>query len=172
MGSSDGIRCMLLRGGTSKGAYFVADDVPADTDARDDLLLRIMGTPDARQIDGLGGAHPLTSKVAIVRRSSDLDVDVDYLFLQIGVDEPTVGTTQTCGNLLAGVGPFAVERGLVEAHGDHARGRGGSVMPGFSDGACTGGSVGGGSMFGSRSMSLRTRPPSTIFTGARGIASS
>lgn len=120
MGSSDGIRCMLLRGGTSKGAYFVADDVPADADARDDLMLRILGTPDARQIDGLGGAHPLTSKVAIVSRSSAPDVDVDYLFLQIGVDEPTVGTTQTCGNLLAGVGPFAVERGLVMAEGDHA----------------------------------------------------
>ncbi|NYF18532.1 4-oxalomesaconate tautomerase [Microbacterium sp. AK009] len=120
MGSGDGIRCMLLRGGTSKGAYFVAVDVPADAGARDDLLLRIMGSPDARQIDGLGGAHPLTSKVAIVSRSSEPDVDVDYLFLQIGVDEPTVGTTQTCGNLLAGVGPFAVERGLVDVHGDHA----------------------------------------------------
>ena len=79
MAGADGVRCMLLRGGTSKGAYFVAGDVPPDADARDDLLLRIMGSPDARQIDGLGGAHPLTSKVAIVSRSSEPDVDVDVI---------------------------------------------------------------------------------------------
>ncbi|KAA9108560.1 4-oxalomesaconate tautomerase [Microbacterium rhizomatis] len=103
---------MLLRGGTSKGAYFVADDLPSAPDARDDLLLRIMGSPDPAQIDGLGGAHPLTSKVAIVSRSTEPGVDIDYLFLQIGVDQPTVSDAQTCGNLLAGVGPFAVERGL------------------------------------------------------------
>jgi 4-oxalomesaconate tautomerase len=111
----DGIPCMLMRGGTSKGAYFLAADVPADPLEREDLLLRIMGSPDLRQIDGLGGAHPLTSKVAIVSRSEDPDIDIDYLFLQVGVDQPTVSTTQTCGNLLAGVGPFAVERGLVPA---------------------------------------------------------
>ncbi|HET6672702.1 MAG TPA: 4-oxalomesaconate tautomerase [Agromyces sp.] len=111
----DGIPCMLMRGGTSKGAYFLVADVPADPLEREDLLLRIMGSPDPRQIDGLGGAHPLTSKVAIVSRSEDPDIDVDYLFLQVGVDQPTVSTTQTCGNLLAGVGPFAVERGLVAA---------------------------------------------------------
>ncbi len=111
----DGIPCMLMRGGTSKGAYFLAADVPADPLEREDLLLRIMGSPDPRQIDGLGGAHPLTSKVAIVSRSEHPDIDVDYLFLQVAVDQPTVSTTQTCGNLLAGVGPFAVERGLVPA---------------------------------------------------------
>ncbi len=111
----DGIPCMLLRGGTSKGAYFVAEDVPADAAERDELLLRIMGSPDPAQIDGLGGAHPLTSKVAIVSRSTEPGIDVDYLFLQIVVDEPVVSTAQTCGNLLAGVGPFAVERGLVTA---------------------------------------------------------
>lgn len=111
----DGVRCMLMRGGTSKGAYFLADDLPDDPDARDELLLRIMGSPDPRQIDGLGGAHPLTSKVAVVSRSAEPGIDVDYLFLQVGVDEPTVSTKQTCGNLLAGVGPFAVERGLVAA---------------------------------------------------------
>lgn len=111
----DGIRCMLLRGGTSKGAYFLADDLPAGRGARDDLLLRIMGSPDPRQIDGIGGAHPLTSKVAIVSPSAEEGIDVDYLFLQIGVDEATVGDAQTCGNLLAGIGPFAVERGLVAA---------------------------------------------------------
>ncbi|WP_460773144.1 4-oxalomesaconate tautomerase [Microbacterium sp. GXF7504] len=114
----DGIPCMLMRGGTSKGAYFLADDVPADPADRDDLLLRVMGSPDRTQIDGLGGAHPLTSKVAIVSRSDAEGIDVDYLFLQVGVDEARVGTTQTCGNLLAGVGPFALERGLVAATGD------------------------------------------------------
>jgi 4-oxalomesaconate tautomerase len=108
---------MLMRGGTSKGAYFLPEDLPADPAARDDLLLRIMGSPDDRQIDGLGGAHPLTSKVAVVSRSTRPGIDLDYLFLQVVVDQPTVSTAQTCGNLLAGVGPFAVERGLV-APGD------------------------------------------------------
>jgi 4-oxalomesaconate tautomerase len=110
-----GVPCMLMRGGTSKGAYFLADDLPTDTQERDDLLLRIMGSPDPRQIDGIGGAHPLTSKVAVISPSTDPDVDVDYLFLQVGVDEATVSDRQNCGNLLAGVGPFAVERGLVAA---------------------------------------------------------
>jgi 4-oxalomesaconate tautomerase len=105
---------MLMRGGTSKGAYFLAEDLPSDPAARDDLLLRIMGSPDARQIDGIGGAHPLTSKVAVVSRSARDDADVDYLFLQVGVDEATVSDRQNCGNLLAGVGPFAVERGLAD----------------------------------------------------------
>lgn len=110
-----GIPCIQMRGGTSKGAYFLASDLPADRAERDDLLLRIMGTPDARQIDGIGGAHPLTSKVAVVAPSADDDTDVDYLFLQTGVDEAFVSDTQNCGNIIAGVGPFAVERGLVEA---------------------------------------------------------
>jgi len=114
----DGIRCLLMRGGTSKGAYFVADDLPSDRAGRDDLLLRIMGSPDPRQIDGIGGAHPLTSKVAVVSRSSDPAFDIDYLFLQVGVDQPVVSDAQTCGNLLAGIGPFAVERGLVLAAGE------------------------------------------------------
>jgi 4-oxalomesaconate tautomerase len=113
MGSADGVRCMLIRGGTSKGAYFLAGDLPADPAERDDLLLRIMGSPDARQIDGVGGAHPLTSKVAVISRSDRADADIDYLFLQVGVDAATVEDRQNCGNLLAGVGPFAVERGLV-----------------------------------------------------------
>jgi 4-oxalomesaconate tautomerase len=110
-----GVRCMLMRGGTSKGAYFLADDLPAEPAERDDLLIRIMGSGDPRQIDGLGGAHPLTSKVAVVSRSADGDADVDYLFLQLGVEQATVSDQQNCGNLLAGVGPFAVERGLVAA---------------------------------------------------------
>jgi 4-oxalomesaconate tautomerase len=115
---SDEIRCMLMRGGTSKGAYFLRTDLPDDPAERDDLLLRVMGTPDARQIDGVGGAHPLTSKVAVVSPSDDPDADVDYLFLQVGVEEAFVTDRQNCGNLLAGVGPFAVERGLVKADGD------------------------------------------------------
>ena len=113
MGSGDGVRCMLMRGGTSKGAYFLAEDLPQDPAERDDVLLRIMGSPDARQIDGIGGAHPLTSKVAVISPSARADADVDYLFLQVGVEEPVVSDRQNCGNLLAGVGAFAVERGLV-----------------------------------------------------------
>ncbi|RFU22065.1 4-oxalomesaconate tautomerase [Geodermatophilus marinus] len=110
-----GVRCTMLRGGTSRGLYLEAADLPADPAARDDLLLRLMGTPDPRQIDGLGGATTLTSKVAVVSPSAAPGVDVDYLFLQLGVDEPTVSDRQNCGNVLAGVGPFAVERGLVPA---------------------------------------------------------
>ncbi|MEU5657978.1 4-oxalomesaconate tautomerase [Streptomyces sp. NPDC047737] len=114
-GETSGVRCLLMRGGTSKGAYFLAGDLPRDTAARDDLLLRIMGSPDPRQIDGLGGSHPLTSKVAVVSASEHPDADVDYLFLQVSVDAPEVSDRQNCGNLLAGIGPFAVERGLVAA---------------------------------------------------------
>ena len=110
--SDDGIPCMWMRGGTSKGGYFLAQDLPADRDA---FLLRAMGSPDARQIDGMGGANPLTSKVAVVKRSAREGVDVDYLFLQVFVDQALVSDGQNCGNILAGVGPFAIERGLVPA---------------------------------------------------------
>jgi 4-oxalomesaconate tautomerase len=106
---------MLMRGGTSKGAYFLASDLPHDTSQRDELLLRLMGSPDPRQIDGLGGAHPLTSKVAIVQRSPTPDADVDFLFAQVSVERALVDTTPNCGNILAGVGPFAIERSLVTA---------------------------------------------------------
>lgn len=109
---------MLMRGGTSKGAYFLAEDLPSDAAERDDLLLRILGSPDDRQIDGIGGAHPLTSKVAVVSPSARPGTDVDYLFLQVLVDEPVVTDAQNCGNILAGIGPFAVERGLVDARGE------------------------------------------------------
>ncbi len=109
-----GVRCMMMRGGSSKGAYFLAQDLPANASERDDLLRRIMGSPDLRQIDGIGGAHPLTSKVAIVDRCPDDRADVAYLFLQVGVDSDQVSDRQNCGNLLAGVAPFAVERGLVD----------------------------------------------------------
>jgi 4-oxalomesaconate tautomerase len=106
---------MWMRGGTSKGGYFLASDLPEDRKARDDLLLGVMGSPDPRQIDGMGGADPLTSKVAVVKPSSRPGVDVDYLFLQVFVDQPTVTDAQNCGNILAGVGPFAIERGLIPA---------------------------------------------------------
>ena len=99
---------MWMRGGTSKGGYFLADDLPQDAAERDAFLLRIMGSPDPRQIDGMGGADPLTSKVAVVRRSQRPGVDVDYLFLQVFVDRPVVTDAQNCVNILAGVGPFAL----------------------------------------------------------------
>ncbi|HEX6568092.1 MAG TPA: 4-oxalomesaconate tautomerase [Acidimicrobiales bacterium] len=113
----DGIRCMVMRGGTSKGLYFLADDLPADPAARDDLLLRVMGSPDRRQVDGMGGAHPLTSKVAVVGPGSaePAGAEVDYHFLQVVVDQAVVTDRQNCGNLLAGVAPFALERGLIDA---------------------------------------------------------
>lgn len=108
---------MQLRGGTSKGLYFLAEDLPDDAAERDALLLRLMGSPDRRQIDGLGGAHPLTSKVAVVSAGRDdhgePDGSVDYLFLQVGVDQAVVSDRQNCGNILAGVAPFALERRLV-----------------------------------------------------------
>ncbi len=112
---------MWMRGGTSKGGYFLASDLPADTSERDAFLLRVMGSPDPRQIDGMGGADPLTSKVAVIRKSEREGIDVDYLFLQVFVDQAIVTDQQNCGNILAGVGPFAIERGLVAATGDETR---------------------------------------------------
>ena len=112
---------MWMRGGTSKGGYFLASDLPADTAERDAFLLRAMGSPDPRQIDGMGGADPLTSKVAVVKKSEREGIDVDYLFLQVFVDQAIVSDAQNCGNILAGVGPFAIERGLVAATGDETR---------------------------------------------------
>ena len=112
---------MWMRGGTSKGGYFLARDLPAETSERDAFLMRVMGSPDPRQIDGMGGADPLTSKVAVVSPSTRPGVAVDYLFLQVAVDQPLVTDAQNCGNILAGVGPFAIERGLVSASGDETR---------------------------------------------------
>lgn len=109
------IPCTVMRGGTSKGLYFLGRDLPADVASRDAVLLAAMGSPDARQIDGMGGAHPLTSKIAVVAPSTHPGADVDYLFLQCVVDEPRIDDGQNCGNLLAGVGPFAIEEGLVVA---------------------------------------------------------
>ncbi|RVU05394.1 4-oxalomesaconate tautomerase [Novosphingobium umbonatum] len=110
--------CMWMRGGTSKGGYFLKQDLPADKDTRDAFLLGVMGSPDAVQIDGMGAADPLTSKVAVVSKSEREGIDVDYLFLQVFVDQPIVTDAQNCGNILAGVGPFAIERGLVTPTGD------------------------------------------------------
>ena len=109
------IPCVWMRGGTSKGAYFNAADLPQDRDVRERVLLSVMGSPDNRQIDGMGGADSLTSKVAVVSRSQRPGIDLDYLFIQVVVDEPNTSTLQNCGNMLAGVGPFGVEQGLVEA---------------------------------------------------------
>ena len=108
------IACILMRGGTSKGPFFLASDLPGDVQLRDRVLLAAMGSPDPRQIDGLGGADSLTSKVAIISRSSRPGIDVDYLFGQVAIDRAVVDVTPNCGNMLAGVGPFAIERGLVD----------------------------------------------------------
>jgi len=105
----------LIRGGTSKGPYFKSTDLPEDLRLRDRVLLAAMGSPDARQIDGIGGADTLTSKVAIVGPSSVEGCDVDYLFAQVSVDRPFVDTSPSCGNMLSGVGPFAIEAGIVSA---------------------------------------------------------
>jgi len=113
--------CMWMRGGTSKGGYFLKADLPADIAERDAFLLGVMGSPDPRQIDGMGGADPLTSKVAVVSKSTRDGIDIDYLFLQVFVDKAVVTDQQNCGNILAGIGPFAIERGLIAATGDETR---------------------------------------------------
>ncbi len=112
---------MWMRGGTSKGGFFLESDLPAGEAERAEFLLRVMGSPDPSQIDGMGGADPLTSKVAVVKKSAREGIEVDYLFLQVFVDQAIVTDSQNCGNMLAGVGPFAIERGLIEATGDETR---------------------------------------------------
>jgi 4-oxalomesaconate tautomerase len=112
------VPCMLMRGGTSRGPFFLESDLPQDKAARDRVLLSVMGSPDRRQIDGLGGAHPLTSKVGIVRPSTTPGVDLDFLFAQLQPETDTVDTTPNCGNMLAAVVPFALERGIISAQGD------------------------------------------------------
>ena len=119
MPSQTRIPCVIQRGGTSKGPYFLASDLPSDPGLRDRVLLAVMGSPDRRQIDGLGGADPLTSKVAVVGPAAAGGADIDYLFCQVKIDEPAVDVTPNCGNMLAGVAPFAIEHGLVKA-GDGA----------------------------------------------------
>jgi 4-oxalomesaconate tautomerase len=112
------IPCLFMRGGTSRGPFFLEADLPSDAGSRDRLLLAALGSPDPRQIDGLGGANPLTSKVGIVRRSTEPEVDLDFLFAQVMVDQALVDTTPNCGNMLAAVVPFALEVGLVQPQGD------------------------------------------------------
>jgi 4-oxalomesaconate tautomerase len=112
------VPCLFMRGGTSKGPFFNAADLPADQAHRDRVLLAIIGSPDKRQIDGLGGAHPLTSKVGIVSRSSKPGVDLDFLFAQLQPDQDTVDTTPNCGNMLAAVVPFALQTGMLQAQSD------------------------------------------------------
>jgi 4-oxalomesaconate tautomerase len=112
------VPCMLMRGGTSRGPFFLESDLPGDVKLRDRVLLAAMGSPDKRQIDGLGGAHPLTSKVGIVRKSTTPGVDLDFLFAQLQPDRDTVDTSPNCGNMLAAVLPFALERGLLPIAGD------------------------------------------------------
>jgi 2-methylaconitate cis-trans-isomerase PrpF len=113
-----GIPGTLMRGGTSKALYFHARDLPQAVPVRDRVLLAALGSPDPRQIDGVGGAHPLTSKVAIISPSARADADVDYLFLQVVVDKAEVSDSQNCGNILAGVGPWSIENGLVPLAGE------------------------------------------------------
>lgn len=112
------IPSLFMRGGSSRGPFFLASDLPSDTATRDRVLLAVMGSPDRRQIDGLGGAHPLTSKVGIVSLSQTPGVALDFLFAQLQPDKDTVDTTPNCGNMLAAVVPFALERGLIQAQGD------------------------------------------------------
>lgn len=110
------IPCVIMRGGTSRGPFFLASDLPADANTRDEVLLAVMGSPHEYQVDGIGGANPLTSKVAIISKSRRPDADVDYLFAQVLINEKRVDTKPNCGNMLVAVGPFAIEAGLVPAH--------------------------------------------------------
>ncbi len=111
------IPCLFMRGGTSRGPFFLESDLPIDERARDQVLLAVMGSPDLRQIDGLGGADPLTSKVGIVRPCRTPGVDLEFLFAQVSVKEARIDTTPNCGNMLAAVGPFGLETGLCAARG-------------------------------------------------------
>jgi len=113
------IPCVVMRGGTSKGPFFLQSDLPQDEARRNQVLLAVMGSPDRRQIDGLGGGDSLSSKVVMVSASSRPGIDVEYLFAQVSVDSATVDTSPNCGNMLAGVAPFALEHGLVAAEKPH-----------------------------------------------------
>jgi len=112
------IPCLFMRGGTSRGPFFLDSDLPADIARRDAVLLAVMGSPDVRQIDGLGGADPLTSKVGLVRPGRSAGVALEFLFAQVSIQEALVDTTPNCGNMLAAVVPFGLETGLVTPTGD------------------------------------------------------
>ena len=126
------IPCVLMRGGTSKGPYFIASDLPAQIEARDRVLVSAMGAGNLLEIDGIGGGHPLTSKVAIVSPSRVPGADVDYLFAQVRVEQRLVDTSPNCGNMIAGVGPFAIEAGMVSAQDGETRVRIFNVSTGYS----------------------------------------
>ncbi len=108
------IKCSIMRGGTSKGIFILKNNLPANKEERDKVILSVFGTPDIRQIDGLGGADLLTSKLAIISPPTRADADIDYTFAQVGLDKPTVDIKGNCGNIAAAVGPFAIDNGLVE----------------------------------------------------------
>ena len=118
MAAKKKIPCAIFRGGTSRGVYFLMRDIEASGEDRDQLLLEVMGSPDKKQIDGLGGATSVTSKVAMIAPSQRPDADVDYTFAQVSVDKAVVSTKGNCGNISSGVGPFAIERGLVPVTGE------------------------------------------------------
>lgn len=109
------LRCAIVRGGTSKGIFIMKNELPVDPDKRDAVIRAIYGSPDIRQIDGLGGADVLTSKLAIISPSTREDADVDYTFGQVGIDTEIVDFGGNCGNISSAVGPFAIDEGLVEA---------------------------------------------------------
>ena len=117
MGDMRRIPCVILRGGTSKGIYLKANHLPQDKAERDKVILEIFGSPDVRQIDGLAGADPLTSKVAIIGPSTHPDADVDYTFGQVSINAPYIDYSGNCGNISSGVGPFAIDEGFVAATG-------------------------------------------------------
>ena len=105
--------CVYMRGGTSKAVIFHKEDLPADESKWDEIFLKVMGTPDVKQIDGMGGTVSSTSKIAIIAKSKRPDADVDYTFRQVDITEPTVGKNANCGNISSTVGPYAVDEGLV-----------------------------------------------------------
>jgi 2-methylaconitate cis-trans-isomerase PrpF len=109
------VPCTVMRGGTSKGLFFLESDLPADPQLRERILLEAMGSPDPRQIDGLGGADTLTSKIVIVSKSTAPGIDLNYTFGQVGIDLPYVSYSANCGNLSAAVGTFAIQEGLIKA---------------------------------------------------------
>lgn len=112
------IPAYLMRGGTSKGLVFHKKDLPNDRNLLTEYLLKIMGSPDIRQINGIGGGTSVTSKVCIISKSLEKNVDIDYFFAQVEVDRNHVDYAPTCGNMLSALGPFAIEEGLVETHDD------------------------------------------------------
>ena len=114
-GDQIGIRCVFMRGGTSRGAFFHAADLPSNPALRERAILAVYGSPDVRQIDGVGGADPLTSKVAIIAPSERADADVEFTFGQVRITEAVVDFTGNCGNMSAGIAPFAIDEGLVAA---------------------------------------------------------